>query len=491
MLVVCLLAPRAWGAPDIERHTLKSGLRVVIEQRPSMRTSVVAMSFRAGVADSPQRSAATAALLRRIAAGKLAEANASLEEVGAIDVARDGDELTTFVTAVQSRHLARVLWREAVRMSTFEATGEDLEAAKAELAEELDARKREDLAWQARHALVGLSLGRAPPTSSFDAISIDDVRTFHAGHYAPARAVLVVIGPRSPKAVLALIRKNVGNVARAAAPAFHRAEVEQQSRRHASVRSLTVHRAGVAYGFKLPPRDSPDHAALAVAAELLAGGRASRLHRALVVKRNAFSVGAQTHRGSTAGLLMIYAEGPRFATPMDLATVIQNEALIAGLDPAGVEAAKQRVALRHRRSVAKPTRRARLLAEYEHLDGDAAKLFATKGAIDGVAPGDVRRVARTHFQAEHASVVECFPARIFLNKADQAALEAKREKEREEAARRAKKKKTRKRRSKKATKKKRSKKSAKKKRSKKSVKKKSAPAPKKRPRSKKRRKRRK
>ena len=117
-----------------------------------------------------------------------------------------------------------------------------------------------------------------------DAASVEDVSAFFRTYYAPNNAVLSVVGDVDPAAVRAGAERYFGGIpanprhpaARrpvAAADARRRAPRDRPRPGPAAARLLRVPRAGLG---------DPRLDALDVAAQILAGGKGSRLHRRLV-----------------------------------------------------------------------------------------------------------------------------------------------------------------------------------------------------------------
>lgn len=430
----------SWAAPALADQTLASGLRVVVETRAGMRTAVVATSHRVG----DESLAALTARLVGGGDGKIGEARARLDREGAIFTTVTKGGLATFTTVIDDRHLPLALWLAAIRMAVLDVSADSFSRARDALGAEIDARRRDDLAWHARTALAGIALESPLPGTALADLRLSDARAFHASHFGPGRAALVIISPVATDEVLALVDKTVGAVRRPTAPIESATPPAQSSRRATSLKSDGVHRAGVAYGWRIPARGHADLPALAVAAEALGGGSASVLHHDLVVKKGAaFAARADVASGAGAGLLEAVVIGPRHAQPIDLATAIQTEAGQLGSDPRAIAGAQKRLLRRLRQRLATPVPRAQALAEHALYDGEAKAAFTALERIAAVTAEDVRRVARAHLTVDGASLVECFPAPIYLNEKDRAARDAlekqAREQEKQREKRRAKK----------------------------------------------------
>lgn len=125
------------------------------------------------------------------------------------------------------------------------------------------------------------------------ALSADDLRAFHAIHYQPANAHLLIVGDVTAAAVMPMLEsafgawKNVGAVPRPALPDAPQVETRQiylLDKPGAPQSQIRIGSIGVA-------RDTPDYHAIVVANTMLGGSFSSRLNLNLREK-NGYSYGA-------------------------------------------------------------------------------------------------------------------------------------------------------------------------------------------------------
>ena len=161
----------------------------------------------------------------------------------------------------------------------------------------------------------------------------DAIAAFHARHYRPGNAVLVVAGDLDD-AVEARVADAFGDLAggaparRSPPPEPERSGLVRLARRHGEVARLLL-------ALPAPPPDRPEHGALRLLATVLAEGRASRLQRALVDEgelclsvtaslaesqwTSQFSIAAELLPGADAGEVerrILAALGELAATPL-------------------------------------------------------------------------------------------------------------------------------------------------------------------------------
>jgi zinc protease len=154
-------------------------------------------------------------------------------------------------------------------------------------------------------------------------ISGDDLTTFYQAHYRPTGAVLVVVGDVDSGAALDKIATLFDDVPAGEAPAPRPAIIEpDQSGRRGFVVADSESAARSLLGWRTVPRAHPDVPVLDVLADLLCGGRRSRLWQSLVeTEKTATYVETAHSAAHRAGQFFIQLE----ATPgADLSAIEQR-----------------------------------------------------------------------------------------------------------------------------------------------------------------------
>jgi predicted Zn-dependent peptidase len=233
---------------------------------------------------------------------------------------------------------------------------------------------------------------------------------FHAAHYVPANMVIALVGDLDPDATLDLVRKTFGRLpARPAPPRVPTVEPPATG-----VRRVIVYGDAepvLLVGFLRPPGDDPDDPAIEIIHNVLAGSRASRLHRDLALDR-ALAVSLETTDapGQTASSLFVVSATSRHPhTAAELEDAILEE--LARLTTTPITAAEQARAVNYVESALIHTAEdddglARMLARYEALMGDWRYPFTLAGRMAALTPEDVRAAAARLFVPEHRIVGE-------------------------------------------------------------------------------------
>jgi predicted Zn-dependent peptidase len=244
--------------------------------------------------------------------------------------------------------------------------------------------------------------------SDLETLSREDVADYYRRFYGPNNAVLAVVGNVDPDEVEAMARRWLGPVPRGEdVPPVLAVEPPQRGERR--VELVWDAEPQLRIGWHVPAATHPDAPALAVLTSILTGGRASRLHRRLVVEdRTAASVFTSIGPGDLhPRLFQIDATPIHPTTPAALEAAIYEE--IGRLATAGptteeVERVRNQIAAGAVRRLQSNLGLAFQLADSESLFGDWRETFRSAGLLRDVTPEDVRRVAADYLTEERRTV---------------------------------------------------------------------------------------
>jgi zinc protease len=160
------------------------------------------------------------------------------------------------------------------------------------------------LVFGSQHRYGTLSIGTAAAIKSFEP---GDLKQFHAKHYVPGNAVLIVTGDVTPDAVVAMLEKSYGTWkgATPAAPASTEA-VQLKTRQVYLTDKPGSAQSQIRIGWIGVPRSTPDYFPLRVLNTILGGAFTSRLNMNLREKHG-YAYGA------SSTFEMRAASGPFFA----------------------------------------------------------------------------------------------------------------------------------------------------------------------------------
>ncbi len=412
---------------DVRRATLANGLRVVLNPDHASPTVAIAVTYDVGSRDDLEGKTGFAHLFehmmfegsKNVPKGEHAEL--VYAHGGALDATTDADR-TRYFELLPANELALGLWLEADRMKALDVTAVAFENQRRVVEEEyrmryenvpyrLSTLRLEELVYQGFWPYAHSGIGSM---ADLEAAKLESVAAFHAAHYGPNTAVLSISGDFAPEEAQALVEKYFGAIpkietTKAPDPALP----EQTSQRSAMVRDVHAHSPMVQYGFPIPPLHAPEHDALEVVAELLAGGESSRLHQLLVRdKAVAQSARAGTRDRRGPDLFAIEVKLTEGAKVADVEKLVEAELKALGTKPPPADElvkAKRRLQTAAVLDLQSNLARASELGKEELFFGDATLLNKQAARTFAVTGDDVRRAAERWLGPLRRTVVETTP----------------------------------------------------------------------------------
>lgn len=310
-------APAPIPLPPIHRERLPNGLSVVVAERPGVPLAAVRLVLRGGSSLDPAGRSGLAHLValsaRRGTRRRTGpEIDLLVESLGAELGAGVDEDATYFGLSAPVEVLPRCMevLADVAAAPTFPAAEVRRLRRRevAALAHDLD-----EPGVVADRAMLEAAYGDHPyahspegRTRDLSAVTRGDVTAYHARHYRPGEAVLVVVGRVGVEEALRLARRRFGGWPGRGDPG---AEVPAPAPLETAV--LVVDKPDVTQtqvriastGF---PRRSPDYFRGIVASALLGGGFTSRLMEAIRVNRGlSYGVRSRFATSASAGLLVV------------------------------------------------------------------------------------------------------------------------------------------------------------------------------------------
>ncbi len=304
------------GTDSIERTRLPTGLRVLTESMPELRSVAIGFWVGTGGVDEPEELLGASHFLEHLlfkgtetrSASEIAHA---IESVGGDMNAFTTQEYTAFYVRVPDDHLAvaadilsAVVWSPAFR-------SEEVDSERQVILEEI--RMRDDTPDDIVHELfaealypkhpLGRSVLGTPDTIT--AASRDSIAQYHSHHYRPSNVVVAAAGNLQHDQVVELITGGLsvedGERPLRSDPSFAPPEMLVSERR-------PTEQAHLVLGVRALARDDPDRYALSVVNQALGGGMSSRLFQEVREKRGlAYSVYSYRVAFDGTGALGVYA----------------------------------------------------------------------------------------------------------------------------------------------------------------------------------------
>ncbi|MFQ5563273.1 MAG: M16 family metallopeptidase [Parvularculaceae bacterium] len=298
----CLLAgaPALAATPEIslpyEKFELDNGLTVVVHEDRKAPLVAVSIWYHVGSKDEPEGKTGFAHLFEHLMFNGSENYDGEwfepLEEVGATDLnGTTWFDRTNYFQTVPTPALERILWMESDRMGHLlgAVTQEKLDEQRGVVQNEKRQGDNQPYGMAEYSTLAGLLPAEHPYRHStigsmedLDAASLEDVKDWFKTYYGAANAVLVLAGDIDAETARPLVEKYFGDIPagppvtqmKANAPKL---DVDKFETMYDRVPQARIDRNWVA-----PGRATRDAVLLELAAEVLGGGKTSRLYQKLV-----------------------------------------------------------------------------------------------------------------------------------------------------------------------------------------------------------------
>ena len=409
-------APSSAPSFEVVHYRLDNGLEVILQPDPSVTTAVVHVWYHVGSKDEVAGRTGFAHLFehlmfegsKHVAEG---EFDVLLESAGGWNNGTTNNDRTNYFEQVPSNFLELALWLEADRMAgLWDAMNQNVldnqrEVVKNERRQSYENRpygmadlEIQQALWPKGHGNHNLTIGTM---DDLTAASLEDVEGFWRQWYRPSNATLVIVGGFDVEATRALVTKyfawmptqdrpKARLLDSPVVPRDGAAELEGKDKVQASK---------VMFAWRT---DAPYSAAsmdLNVAAQILGGGKTSRLYKRLVFEdRLATEVFAYQGDQMLGGEFHIQAIARDGVSPDTLRDAIRQEvARLRDAEPDAKEVARALKVLESSRlaSLENIASRADAIAEWAAYTGDPDHLAEELEQLRAVTPASLQKTART------------------------------------------------------------------------------------------------
>ncbi len=353
-----------------------------------------------------------------------------LSSRGATDVnGTTSFERTNYIETVPANELELALWLEADRMGFLL---DDLTQGKLDTQRQVVMNEKRQSVDNAPYGpsherLVQLLFGPEHPfygavigsMQDLEAATLDDVRDFYSRYYAPANATLTLVGDFDAARARQLIHTYFASLPARERPKDPKVTTASITQERRATLTEPVNLPQISMAWLTPPVFEAGDADLDVLANILAGGKSSRLYRRLVHERPlAQQVWAQ--QDSTA-LVSIFHAGVTARPDSDLAQ-LEREVLaaigeLAATPPSQDEVDRVRNGLLTQlisgmQDVGGFSGRAEILNRYQQLAGDPGFLARDIERYRKVSPQSVQAAAKSALPARGRVIVTTLPTAV-------------------------------------------------------------------------------
>ena len=409
--------PVEFGAEGVTGHALRNGLTVVIEENHWHPIAALVVCYRLGSRDDPYGKQGLSHLLEHLTF-RTTDGDEAVAGDQRAPGARTGHgsgttgrDSTCFRHLVLRERVGEVLRREANRMRAIDIGEEDLEREREIVLRERRERGEGDT-WQGLLEEVNATAFRLHPyrfpvsgwPETLRRVTLADVRRHFERFYAPANAILVLVGDIDRERALSLVDEEFGTIGRREPPPRRQPIPEPPPRgeRRVSVAPHGLPRLVFAYHVPGFGREDPP---LEVLSALLAGAGPSLVGHLLYPELAEYVEVQHSRFRHEPGLFYIKA-GLGAAGGFERTAKAIDRALLAlrtnGPKPEDLALAKKRLILADQLGRS-PADRAAELAHYAMLSVPA-RAGTYSAEIASVGEEDVRRVLRSYFVPENRVV---------------------------------------------------------------------------------------
>ena len=405
-----------------EQFELDNGLRVIVHEDRKAPLVAVSVWYHVGSKDEPAGKTGFAHLFEHLMFNGSEHYDGEwfepLEEIGATDLnGTTWFDRTNYFQTVPTPALERVLWMESDRMGHLlgAITQEKLDNQRGVVQNEKRQGDNQPYGLAEYSVLKGLFPAGHPYRHStigsmedLDAASLDDVKSWFEQYYGAANTVLVLAGDIDAKSAKPLVEKYFGHIK--SGPPLIRQQINAPKLREDKHEIMydQVPQPRLSRYWVAPPRTTRDATLLFLAADVLGGGKTSRLHKKLVHELEmATSASASLDAHELASGFDVTVDARADA---DLAQVQKEmDAVVAKFlakGPSKAELARAKASvkanvIRGLEKVGGFGGKAATLAEGALYAGDPGFIEQQLAWLEAASPRDVLRAARAVMEAGH------------------------------------------------------------------------------------------
>jgi predicted Zn-dependent peptidase len=406
-------APRTVEGPNGMIWTaLPSGVQVLTERMPSVRSAAVGVWVRQGSAHESEANTGASHMLEHMVfkgteRRSAAEIAVALEGLGGSLDAYTSREHTSYQARVLDEHVTEALDVLADLVLAPRLDQADLDLEREVILEEIAQVEDtpDDLVFElhAESLWSGHPFGRSilGTKTSVSAMSATDLRELHAARYAAPNLIVAAAGSIQHETFLSWVEALFERAKPGLGPAGVGAPSTTISGTQRFARdSAQTH---IVFGTDVPGHTHPDRHALVLLSTALGAGMSSRLFQK-VREELALCYSVYTYQAfySSCGVSGVYV-GTRPATADKAASAVRSElarVVEEGLPDAELEQVKRQVKGQVMLSLESTGARLHRLASFALHDEPMMGLDGLIAKIDAVTSEDVRRIARAHFDPE-------------------------------------------------------------------------------------------
>ena len=423
--------PAASFHVPVDYYKLPNGLKVVLSEDHTAPTVVVAVYYNIGFRIEPKDRTGFAHLFEHLMFEGSENAPKGtfdhlIEGNGGLNNGSTRFDFTNYFEVVPANILETMLWLEADRMRALKLDNEHLKNQQGVVGNEvkvnvlnqpyggfpwLDLPQVANTNWFNAHNFYG-ELG------DIEAATLTDAESFYKTYYAPNNAALAIVGDFDPAQAKQWVSKYFSSIPSVKQPPKpDLTEPRQEREKRATEEDALAKRPGLAVGYHIPERNTPEYYAFILLDQVLVQGNDSLLRKELVKKRG--------YTGNVQGGMNLLGNQFNYNGPMNwMAFLFYDQSVppdqILGaidgviadvsskpLDAATLELARTKLKSSLYDSLGQFNGfgRADMLASFALFDDDPARINAIDAELAKVTPQLMQKTAQEYLRASNRTVI--------------------------------------------------------------------------------------
>jgi len=425
LLLAAAAQPAAAQGFDIRTHTLKNGMKLLVQEDHSIPNVALYLFYRVGSRNERPGITGISHFFEHMmfnGAKKYGpgEFDRVMESSGGSNNAYTSQNVTVYQDWFPRSALERIFDLEADRIQHLSFNPEIVQSERGVIASErrngVDANNAgllNEQLWAAAYTAHPYQWPVVGWMSDIEAWTLDDLKNHFKMGYSPSNTTLVVTGDVTFDEVVALAQKYLEPIpANPPPPAVATTEPAQLGERRIAVRKF-AQLPMLQIGYHVPATSHADYYALQALETILFSGQSSRMYKRLVDKDQlALSVGGGSDFAFDPTLFEVSAQPKAGVDPAAVEKAIYEELDRVKADAVTseeLEKAKNILLSGFYRTINTISGRSNAIGTYEVFFGDYRKLFTAAEDFAKVTTADVQRVAKQYFTADNRTVATLVP----------------------------------------------------------------------------------
>jgi zinc protease len=410
---------------NIQQHTLKNGMKVLVQEDPSIPNVALYTFFRVGSRNEHEGITGLSHFFEHMmfnGAKKYGpgQFDKTMEAAGGSNNAYTSNDLTVYQDWFPNSQLELIFDLESDRVQNLAFDPKIVESERQVVYSERRLSVDNDNFGLLEEQLEATAIMAHPYhwsvigwPSDIEKWTLDDLKTYFAKGYSPSNATMVVVGDVKADHVFTLAEKYMEPIpAHDPPPPVRTVEPKQLGERR-----IAVHKFAqlpiIEIAYHVPQAQGPDYYTLELLQALLTTGESSRLYRSLVDQQQLAIKVQSGHDATIDPYLFTFTVQPRQGVAPEKAEQALyaevDKLKTAAVDDRELQKAKNQVISAYYRSLRSINRRANVIGRYEVLFGDYHKLANVEQEFNKVTAADIQRAAKEYFDVNNRTVATLIP----------------------------------------------------------------------------------